>query len=298
MLRGTIWATGGFLALLSAFGPGPADAAKGSSVINCHDEALGTVQKTLAGDCNGKIVGDAEAEAIREKRRERIRRTLTKPSRPQVQGHRLAGVGSGFFVAADGSLVTNHHVVGNCAVVTITPTDGEMVVATQVVVSEEADLALLRSDLAPPGVATFGTATAEQFATGPASLLGYPNLGLVAIEPILTAVEVVERNRSPTNQPVIIIKGDVRSGNSGGPLLDPGGLVIGVVFAKVNSVKVFQMTGRAIRNVGLALSRETVVSFLEDQGVAYRIERILPAQTENRILRDARPYLAQIGCWK
>lgn len=295
--RDAFWATMGLLLPLVAFGPNPVNAAEGPAVVNCHDEALGTVQKTLARDCNGRIVGDTEAEAIREKRRERIRRALAKPSRPQFQGHRLKSVGSGFFVATDGALLTNHHVVDDCAVVTITPTEGEMAAATQVVIAEDADLALLRSSLVPPGVAAFGTAVAEEFATGPASLVGYPNLGLVAIEPVLTTVEVVEKKTSPSNQPVIIIKGEVRSGNSGGPLLDRGGSVIGVVFAKVNSVKVFQMTGKTIRNVGLALSRETVLSFLDDQGVDYRIERLQPSRTESRVLNDAKPYLAQVGCW-
>lgn len=298
VLKTTVMAVAGLVALVMTTFPRSAAAAEGPLVVNCHDERLGTVQQTLSGDCKGRVVSNSEAEAIREQRRERIRRTLEKPKRPQIQGRRLAGVGSGFFVSADGSVVTNHHVVDDCAIVTITPSDGDMVRATKVVLADNADLALLRSNFSPPAVATFGTATAEQFALGPASLIGYPNLGLVTIEPILTTVEVVDRVRSTENQPVLVIKGKVRAGNSGGPLLDRGGLVIGVIFAKINSVKNYQLTGKAVRNVGFALSRQTVVSFLDAQGVDYQVERILPERPESLVLREARPFLAQIGCWK
>ena len=299
-LKRDILAAAGVLALLLAAFPRSAEPAENPLVVNCYDEALGTVQQTLSGDCKGKVVGDREAEAIREQRRERIRQTLAKPKRPKIEGRRLAGVGSGFFVAPDGSLVTNRHVVDGCAIVTITPSDGDMIRATQVVMADNADLALLRSRFSPRAVATFGTETAERFALGPASLIGYPNLGLVAIEPILTPVRVTGRGRlaGEGNLPVIQIRGKVRAGNSGGPLLDRGGQVIGVVFQKIDSVSYYQLTGKRIRNVGFAISRETVTAFLEKQGVDYRVGQILAARPESLVLREARPYLAQIGCWK
>ena len=45
-------------------------------------------------------------------------------------------------------------------------------------------------------------------------------------------------------------------------MLDLNGLVIGVVTAKVNTPKVFQKTGRVMRNIGIAISRPTVLDFL------------------------------------
>ena len=71
--------------------------------------------------------------------------------------------------------------------------------ARDIVVSDSSDLALLRSDLKPAAIATFGTAGRHAVNLGPAALVGYPNQGRVAIRPIQTDVQVVERRRSPTN---------------------------------------------------------------------------------------------------
>ena len=272
-------------------------ATEGSAVVNCHDEALGTVQRLLVQDCKGKVVGEAEADQIRERRRQRIRGVLARPSRPGIKGRRLASTGSGFFVSADGSVVTNRHVVGECGVVTISPTEGEMAVATAVITDPTADLAVLHSDITPPAVATFRDVAEKAFTREPALLIGYPNRGLVTIEPVVTAVEVVDRKLSAAKKPHIVLKGQVRSGNSGGPVLDASGLVIGVVYAKINSVKIFQLTGKNVRNIGMAVSREAVIEFLDDQGVNYRESRLSQKRAQNDVLESAKPFLAQIRCW-
>lgn len=275
-----------------------AEAAEGPYVVNCFDPALGTVQETLAGDCEGAVVSDDAAARIKRERREKVRRMLEEPSEPRIEGRSLAGIGSGFFVAANGSLLTNNHVVDDCAVVSISPSAGEMVLARKIAFDPSADLALLQADLSPPAVATFSTRARGRSAMGQASLVGYPNQGLVPLNPVVTAVEVVGRSRTVHNLPIIVLKGSIRAGNSGGPLLDSSGLVIGVVFAKINSVKVFETTGRTVRHEGYALSTDTVLGFLEDQGVEYRTSAAQGPQTRPQILSEARPYIAQVGCWK
>jgi S1-C subfamily serine protease len=79
------------------------------NAVNCLDEAAGTVQRTLARDCDGKIVSEAEAANAQQKRRDYIQGVLSRSPDPLIEGLSLAGLGSGFFVAADGSVVTSHH---------------------------------------------------------------------------------------------------------------------------------------------------------------------------------------------
>jgi len=285
------------LAALAVLAPIAADSAEGPYVVNCHDKSLGTVQRTLSGDCAGEVVGDEEAAAIQQERRDYIRSVLSKPSGSKVQGKRLAGVGSGFFVASDGSLITNYHVVDDCAAVSISPTFGEMVLASAIIPNEQADLALLRADLTPPGIAGF-IKGADSIYRGPGYLVGYPNQGLVTIEPVITPVAVLHQQNTTSSAPAFVIKGDVRQGNSGGPLLDSGGGVVGVVFAKVNSVKAFETTGERVRDIGLALPGTVVQAFLDQNNVRYSAIPRRSPQPESQILIDARPFVAQIGCWK
>jgi hypothetical protein len=290
-------ATGSLAVLLLGLAGTAALAQAGHEVVNCFDAALGTVQKTLAGDCSGEVITDDEAAAVRQERRDYIQKILSKAPHPDVRGKQLASLGSGFFVAGDGSVVTSHHVVADCAAVSITPTFGEMKLATKVVSQADIDLALLRTDIAAPGIANLITGDGPAV-LGSAFVIGYPNQGLVTIEPVLTPVEVLGRERDTPRGPVIVLRGDIRRGNSGGPLLDSGGNVVGVVFAKVDSVNVYQATGQAVREIGLASPGEVLQAFLKDQGIDYQTAQGGFPQPEDRILEEARPFLAQIGCWR
>ena len=266
-------------------------------IVNCFDESLGTVHQTLVGDCKGRSISDDEAAAVRRERRDYIQKVLSKAPSPGLEGRRLAGLGSGFFVASDGSVVTSHHVVDDCAAISVTPTFGEMKLATLVSSEKEVDLALLRADIDPPGIASVVTGDGPAVLSS-AFVIGYPSQGLVTIEPILTAVDVVGRERNTSRGPAIIVRGDIRRGNSGGPLLDAGGKVIGVVAAKVDSVNVYKTTGQVVREIGLASPGEVLEAFLKEQGVDYEVAQPGFPQPQERILEETRPFLVQIGCWQ
>ncbi len=88
-------------------------AASADGAVWCHDSARDLVTRRAAAACDGRIVDDNEAAHIRERRRARIRRGLGG-TRTAVPRGRISGSGTGFFIASDGTLVTNAHVVANC----------------------------------------------------------------------------------------------------------------------------------------------------------------------------------------
>jgi S1-C subfamily serine protease len=266
-------------------------------VVNCFDEALDTVQKKLSADCNGKVVTDEEAADIRRRRSDHIRRALSRPSASEVPGKRLTGIGSGFFVAKDGIVLTNHHVVKDCTVVSVSTTGGQMATANSVVSDKLKDLALVRVDLKASDVASFATGMSPGMSRHVA-LVGYPDQGIPPIRPMLTNGEMLPAQETSWASPVIVIKADVRRGNSGGPLLDQQGNVIGVVFAKINTVSVAKQTGAVMRDIGFALPTKLVLSFLDGQGIEYRTNRASSPVARDALLKKARPYMTRIGCWK
>lgn len=294
-LLNSLWT--GVLACVVIAAGDAALAQNGHATVNCLDEAAGTVQTTLAGDCRGKAVSDEEAAILRQKRQAYIQGVLARPTNAGVQGLRLAGLGSGFFIAADGSVVTSHHVIADCKKVSITPTFGEMKLATAVSFDEQTDLALLRSEIAPPAVASL-IAGHDPQVFGSAFVIGYPNLGLVTIEPVLAPVEVLGRQGNTPHGSAIVVRGDIRRGNSGGPLLDGGGNVVGVVFAKANAVNIYKATGQLVRDIGYVLPGDVLETFLETQSVSFQTTRPEPPKPSSRMLEDARPFLVQVGCWQ
>jgi S1-C subfamily serine protease len=143
--------------------------------------------------------------------------------------------GSGWAVRPN-LIVTNAHVVAGADDTTVTTQDGVELDATAVLYQPEDDLALLRVESELP---TLPIASGDQDGA-PAAVLGFPENGPYTVTParIGETRETVSENsygRGPIERNITALGGDVRSGNSGGPLLDEAGRVAGVVFAATTS---------------------------------------------------------------
>ena len=135
--------------------------------------------------------------------------------------------GSGVIIdAAAGIVITNHHVVENGQKFTIDLTDGRLLDAELVGADKATDIAVLRVD--PAGLAQVEVADSETLRTGDlAFAVGYP-LGL---DQTLTMGVISGLGRSGMGDAVedyIQTDAAVNFGNSGGPLLDSRGRLIGI----------------------------------------------------------------------
>jgi S1-C subfamily serine protease len=143
--------------------------------------------------------------------------------------------GSGWF-AAPGLVVTNAHVVAGEDDTTVTTVDGTRADATAVHFDPANDLAILRVGLARTSLPLVSD---PKRGTGGA-VIGYPENGSLTIEPARLGgtTEVISQDaygRGPVRREISAFRGLVRSGNSGGPLVDAAGHVLGTVFASTTS---------------------------------------------------------------
>jgi S1-C subfamily serine protease len=159
--------------------------------------------------------------------------------------------GSGF-VVAPGLVVTNAHVVAGEGNGDTQVIEGNTAYnATVVFFDPSFDLAVLRTDapLGPPltispNVVSRGTQ---------AAILGYPEDGGLSIDPAgvteeVTAIGKDIYNNGTVTRGVYALDANVLPGNSGGPLLGPGGQVIGVVFSRST---VYPDVGYALTSPGV-----------------------------------------------
>ena len=139
--------------------------------------------------------------------------------------------GSGWAVEP-GVIVTNAHVVAGADDTTVTLQDGTELDATPIYYQPRRDLALLQVGASLPALPISShRAVGEE-----AAVLGFPENGPYALAPARlgeTRATVSEDSygNGPVERTIVALSGDVRSGNSGGPLVDPRGEVVGTVFA-------------------------------------------------------------------
>jgi S1-C subfamily serine protease len=142
--------------------------------------------------------------------------------------------GTGWAVATD-RIVTNAHVVaGSQDLYVQVGGVGELLAAELVVFDPVRDLAVLDVPGLPVAPLPLG---AELSASDPAVVAGYPENGGYSVVParVREVVDAVGRDiyeQGEVTREIYSLRGVVRPGNSGGPLFDEGGSVVGVVFAR------------------------------------------------------------------
>jgi S1-C subfamily serine protease len=139
--------------------------------------------------------------------------------------------GSGWAVAP-GLIVTNAHVVAGEDDTTVTTRGGSTFDATPVLYDTNNDLAVLSIPDSVPSLPLAGPPARGQSG----AVLGYPDNGPYRAAPARFGEthDVVSEDsygRGPIRRSISSLRGSVRSGNSGGPLVDTDGRVLGTVFA-------------------------------------------------------------------
>lgn len=177
--------------------------------------------------------------------------------------------GTGFFVAADGSFVTNAHVVEGCSDIAVRTDDGTISGASRIATDATNDLALLRLRTLPakaPRVATLrvGTRLGEGV-----EAFGFPHTDLLSTSGNFTLGNVTALTGLKDDIRFFQVSAPVQAGNSGGPLLDTSGNVVGVVSSRLNAIKVMLASDDLPQNVNFAVKAALLAMFLDANRVTY-----------------------------
>jgi len=181
-------------------------------------------------------------------------------------------VGTGFFVSNAGHIVTAYHVIRGKSQVLIGPVDRRLWrVATVLKFDEANDIALLQARLERPSLSI------APWADVPVGLealvIGYPQPVVQGLSKKITQ-GIVNGERSESGENAYFqLSAEVQRGNSGGPVLSPDGLVIGVVRAKLNALSLAQKTGDIAQNVNFGLKSSRLIEFLQAAGVPLQIQK-------------------------
>jgi S1-C subfamily serine protease len=168
------------------------------------------------------------------------------------------GAGSGIIISSDGYIVTNNHVVEDAQKVTVTLSDGSAFTATVVGADAQTDLAVVKIDASNLSYLHFLSNSLEQLsvldpviAVGNAlALPGGPTWTTGVVSNLGRSIE--EENGVVLND-IIQTDAAINAGNSGGPLLDMAGQVVGINVAIASNAE----------NIGFAISTDTAISVVQ-----------------------------------
>lgn len=177
--------------------------------------------------------------------------------------------GSGFAVSHATHVVTNAHVVAQCKSVRVL-SGTQQASARVLAIDLDADLAVLQTSLSVPKTIALRSSPALRLGESVIAF-GFPLTGALSQGGNLTTGNVSALAGLRDDPKYIQVTAPVQPGNSGGPLLDGGGNLIGVITAKLDALAVAKRTGDVPQNVNFAVRGEVLETFLQSHKIPYDV---------------------------
>jgi S1-C subfamily serine protease len=276
-------------------------ATAGRAVLNFDLKSTGPVIAALA-NCVTKVKADGLDKAGDfTKGAAKPAATADKQGAPPAgksgKGTRSSsGFGTGFVVSASGHIVTNNHVIDGCSELKGNLTGEAAMVLRVVSADANNDLALLQ----PSSAATFkdfARIRDRSFHSGDSVVaIGFPYHGMLTSDFTVTTGIVSSLSGMRNDTRFLQISAPVQPGNSGGPLLDTSGQIVGVVTGKIPGLRIAALTGDIPENINFAIKTGALRDFLDNSVVPYQTAEPKGELKTPDIAGNARAYTMLISC--
>jgi len=205
--------------------------------------------------------------------------------------------GTGFVVSKSAQIVTNNHVVKDCVSDIHGNIVGQAPVKLRIVSADETnDLALLQGTkkFKEKDIATIRASAVNS--GDQVVAIGYPLHGLLTSDLTVTTGVISSLAGLYNDTRFLQISAPVQPGNSGGPLHDASGNVVGVVTAKLNALRIAKATGDIPENINFAIKTGALRDFLDNSAVPYQTAEPGSEMKTADIASGARTYTMLISC--
>lgn len=176
----------------------------------------------------------------------------------------LSGSGSGAIISTNGIILTAAHVVSNASHLEVITAQGRQT-AKILQIDNSNDIAVIKCEGAFEAIPI---ASSKGIRLGQTIFsIGFPNIQIQGTSPKMTKGEISSLNGYQDDPRLWQISVPIQPGNSGGPLCDEAGNLIGIVISKLNAVQMAKATGDVAENVGYAIKSAYILPLLDNLGI-------------------------------
>lgn len=182
------------------------------------------------------------------------------------EGEILGGSGTGFFVSSDGLVITNHHVIDGAEEIVVVSADGKSLPAKVIRLSPSTDLALLKVNYVPQSYLSFASSNASEIGDK-VFTLGFPMADVLGGDIKYSEGVINSLSGLGGDSTFLQISVPIQPGNSGGPLINLDGDVVGIITSSAAVEHFFKASGGALpQNVNWAVKGEYASLMIDAKG--------------------------------
>ena len=205
-----------------------------------------------------------------------------------------ASSGTGFFISKEGHIITNNHVINACNATKVNY-QGKVVVAKILARDRINDLALLQADIKPKDIFNISTDDADLLEE--IYVAGYPFGKTISASVKVTRGVVSALSGLGDNYSNIQIDAALQPGNSGGPIIDNKGNVVGIAVSKLDYEKVIEAFGTIPENTNFGIKSSVLQTFIKSNNLNLpqtKSRGVISTKQIGNKIKNATVYL---GCW-
>jgi len=253
----------------------------------CDKEKVAEIKKKIDKEEEEKKIAEEKKKKEEEKQRvaeEKERKKNSIKISSKVDPSLLTiGSGSGFYINNEGYALTNNHVIDICKQ-SVAVIDGEETLFRVIAADKTNDVAVLKTDYKSKNYIKINEDGAKLGENVIA--VGYPLAGRLSDSVKITRGIVSSLSGLDNNSSQIQIDAALQPGNSGGPVLNEDGELVGIASAGLNKLLMAKEAKYIPENVNFAVASQIVVNILKSQKVKYSTPSIFSGSYSNTELAD------------
>jgi len=214
------------------------------------------------------------------------------PNPIDLSNYELIGSGSGFLVDTKGHVVTNVHVVDECSLITV----GKRIPANLEKADRTNDVAILKinntENIAPLSIAKKDVELGEEV-----FVAGFP-INMLIENLNFTSGSISSEVGFGQNINQFQFTAPIQPGNSGGPILNSYGGVVGIAVASASTKELEELVGSNIQNINFGIKASTFKSLLDQTDVTFKEGNANWFSSQKNVASAAKTGTVLIQCWE